>query len=193
VLGVAALAWLAVVVAMASLGGFAGIARFMLPAAAVVSVLAGVGAVSVVRTLRPGRARVAGCIALILVGLVFAAPRVAQLPHQERILSARAASQSDLRALADEIGGRGGAFRCGRFAVDQTGVALESKVMLAWVLDVPMRAISHQLRGRPGIVATRVSAGRYARLLRHPDGATELGRRGDWVALAVGCSPRGSA
>jgi hypothetical protein len=119
-LAAGAFAWIAVVTAMTA-RGYAGVPRYLFMALALLSTLAGIGAVRVAQAvawatararLRPLAAPVAAA-ALIALGLL-AAPDVRLLRRDGRVVARIAAADE---GLADAIGGVGGArgiLRCGR-------------------------------------------------------------------------------
>jgi hypothetical protein len=146
-LALGAAAWLALVVAM-TIAGYPGLARFMLPAAAVACVLAGVGAVGLIA--RAGRGRPAALAALVLLGAcgALSASQASTLPDQVRTAVRAARIQHDLsRAIAD-LGGRQAVIRCagtGAIAVNHT-----AQTALAWKLQLPLERVAQHLR-KPGI------------------------------------------
>jgi hypothetical protein len=74
VLAAAALAWMTVVVTMAAVFGYAALSRFLLPAAAVLCVLAGMGTAWVVTAPQRAALRWLVAVALLAASLPFAVP-----------------------------------------------------------------------------------------------------------------------
>jgi hypothetical protein len=135
--------WWAVVVAM-TLGGFPGLERFFLPAAALTCVLAGVGVVRVARLLGGGlagaRVRSAwapAAVALILVALSvpFTTLRISVARAQEPI-AARAVTRLDqLSAAVAAVGGHDGVYPC---PISFAAVNHSLATALAWKLHVTL-------------------------------------------------------
>lgn len=195
-LGAASVAWLALVMAMSAVLGFYSDGRFELPAGVVLSVLAAAGLVEAGRAAaglaarwvggfdlsrvrgRGARAsnrarrpltliaRTAVVLALAASVLTFALPRLASLPDQPRVASARAESNAELRALARAAGGAEGLASCGPVAVDRWRLALEAPMALAWELEVPLADIKYRLVDDRGHVFARRDMARFRRLSR---------------------------
>jgi hypothetical protein len=206
VLGAAALAWTALVVAMAARFGYAALGRFYAPPAAVVCVLAGVAvgwALAAVSPSRPPAAspgrRVAGAAAPVAVlaavsvaAAPFAAPRLAWLPAQVDAAADRAAAEADLLALVAAAGGRAGLLACGRLSVDATRPAGEVRPRLAWTLGLPLAGVGNSLDGGPGVTLVRArTLHDHALGARPPGEARPVARTRDWVAHAELCPPPG--
>ncbi len=150
-----ALAWLALVVVMSAIA-FPGLPRFMLPAAALWCVLAGAGAVHVVRLGR-GSLGVALAVALVAVAVPLCLHRAELLGNQAR--SARAA-HDQFAQLTLAIGRSGGRRRILRCSPRRVGVNHALQTALAWKLDTPLRRVRPVMRGS----GWAFSAGRRARL-----------------------------
>jgi hypothetical protein len=148
VLAAAALAEVALFVAMTQ-SGFSGNPRYVLPALAMCSVLAGVGAGQLARVpgglssfgrytrisrQTPGLAGVvAAVVVLALGGHAFLTARVSRLDDEAREVGVRMQLHSDLARAVREAGGAG-AVRALGWAT--TNRALQTR--LAWELGVPM-------------------------------------------------------
>ena len=117
VMGLAALvvAWSAVVTAMSVAFGYAALSRFLLPAAALACVLAGIGIGRLVAACRSGPARVVALAATAVVVVAFASPAVRALDPGIEAARARERFERDLdAAIADAGRGRvGGIVRAG--------------------------------------------------------------------------------
>lgn len=201
-----ALAWTTIVAAMTLLLGFAALGRFLAPPAAVLCVLAGAGAVRVVRLTgeragsRPAavrdplaRARVvrAGVAVLLLaVALPLALPRAQQLGRQVEEAVARARLEDQLGLALRRAGGPQAILRCGGLAADRTGLAINARPALAWRLGLRMSDVARFLGPRPGVIFTRVGGTRQRTLsfLSRP-GVRPLARTDDWMVFAVECPP----
>ncbi len=183
-------AWIALVVAMTA-AGFSGVARYMLPAAAVASVLAGVAVIALLGRVarirgrwRAGRA-LAAAGALLLAGL--AIEQAASLPGQVREGTAVASSNDRLRAAIVGAGGDAALRRCalggGWIAVNHT-----AQSALAWELELNLDRVARTM-SRPGLlVRARRSAAAGAPpavTLTPPLHAATVARADPWRVLAV--------
>ena len=194
VLGAAALGWLGVVTALAAVG-FAGAPRFMLPAAALLCVLAGIGAGRLMTAVgRLGLASAQGpplspaavvrlasaatAAVLALVALPVALPRAALIAPRFEGTQIRAAMQADLLHAVRRAGGGARLRGCGR---------LGSRVFattLAWELGVPIEAIPRRLRP-PGVALVRDREIRAASLEPLPSHARVMARSPGWSVIGV--------
>lgn len=182
--------WFSVVVAMSAVLGYAAIGRFHLPAAAVVCVLAAVGAVRGVRAAPAGRGRqvAAGLAAVVLAGGLVG--RAAGLPELASDVRARAVVEADLdRALEAAGGAEALAGTCGRVVIDDPTIP---RVAVAWKLDLPLHEVG-TLRAPVAGPATAVvrTDGRVGRAYAaDPSDAVERARNDRWAVYAVGCGGR---
>ncbi|HEX7289508.1 MAG TPA: hypothetical protein VF250_00135, partial [Conexibacter sp.] len=208
-LALGAVAWLALLAAMAA-AGYASPARYAMPAAACACVLAGVGAAALAARVRaraapsggdsavvvgvssPGaasRRRVAWSALALLAGVALAIPaavRIAELDDQVREGTAVARSHEQLRAVVTAAGGADALRRCalgGWVAVNHT-----SQSALAWELRSGLGHLALTMR-RPGLL---VRAPRSAATgappvvtLRPAPQQRELVRAGEWSVVAV--------
>jgi len=141
VLAAGAVAWLALVAVM-TMAGYPGLARFMLPAAVVACVLAGVGAVELARRLLPtrpplGAAAVGVALATLLV--VWAGP-VATLGGQVREATRLGSMHEQLARAVAAAGGPAAIRACGTIATNGS-----AQTALAWQLGVPLARVAHRL------------------------------------------------
>jgi hypothetical protein len=188
-----AAAWTFLVVAMSAGFGYAALSRFFLPAAAIVAVLAGAGAVWAVTALwrhSHGLVVVAVVVALVSVGI-----RVAAFPALFDELEMRNHLVQELDPAIDRAGGVDAVVACGPLAISSSDVP---RVALAWKLDVPMSRIDRSLPDQGGIVFVGHGASgarREARVERRfgPDAVTVAARSADWTVLSVGCDPPSTA
>jgi hypothetical protein len=188
-LAAGALAWIAIVAAMAA-RGFPGLPRFMAPAGALVGVAGGVG---LAQLLALGRARrlpvVATCCVLGLVTAAQLPGRVAELPHSMQTTARVAHSHDRLRELVREVGRRP-LLSCGRLATSDVLV----RTALAWELDVGLaRVVSFGLPPRRSGAFVAGPGTPLGARVRLATGARLLGSRGEWDLYLLGCSPIAAA
>ncbi|HEX5367459.1 MAG TPA: hypothetical protein VFW63_12450 [Acidimicrobiales bacterium] len=191
VLAAGAVAWSALVAAMSVTLGYAALSRFLLPAAAALCVLAGVGVVRVVAAAR-GRAGARAVVALLLAAAVPPVlARATSIGTVAEGVASRARLEADLDVVIDRAGGPGALLACGGVAIRPSDVP---RVALAWKLDVPLRRVDGRLGDRPGVVLVGAGEDEAARLAAAgDDGVAELARSSRWVAHAVACRPTGSS
>jgi len=192
VLGGGALAWVALVLVMTTVGGYPGLSRFMLPAAAVVCVLGGVGAVRLLRLVRP-RALAAVLGLVLLAGAVaLSAERAGRLAREAR--SAQRASRifAELSLAVQRAGGQRILLRCARPRLAVNHSALTG---LAWQLRVPLRRVRPELSQPGWVFEARRSAnvGSPPALALRPRVVRAVTQAGVWRVLTVfrpGMPPR---
>lgn len=181
-----AFAWLALVVAMTA-AGYAGVARYMLPAAAVASVLAAVAVVDLLASLPRHRRSIVVAVAFLALAYAgMAVERAATIDDQVREGVQVARSHDDLRAAIAVAGGRPALQRCaltGWVAVNHV-----AQTALAWELHVNLDRVA-LVASRPGVVfaAPRSAAtGAPPRIaLAPPLRRVVVARAGMWRAIAV--------
>ncbi|MFL5817848.1 MAG: hypothetical protein ACJ76L_09620 [Conexibacter sp.] len=187
VLAGGALAWFGLVAAMTA-AGYSGVARYMLPAAAVVAVLAGVGAMDLLRLLARRRtlafSALAAAVFVICVGPI--AERAATLDDQVREGTAVARAHDDLRAAVAGSGGAAATRRCalaGWVAVNHT-----TGSALAWELRVSLDRVARTM-SRPGLLVraprSTATGGPPAVTLDAPVRSATVAHAGPWDVLAV--------
>jgi hypothetical protein len=179
-LAAGAAAWCAVVVAMAAVLGYAALSRFLLPAAALVCALAGVGAVRLVRAAdgrRPAAAALAGA------AVVLALPRLAGLADVGAEVRDRGRVEDEIPAAIAAAGGREAVLACGAVAVDGASLVRPG---VAWALDVPLRRVGLPPAAGPAVVFALAGGREDTRLLAAGD-ARPIGRTASWQVHAVGC------
>jgi hypothetical protein len=167
VLGAAALAWVAIVAVMAQ-AGYAGNPRYLVAAAAIGCVLAGVGAA------RLGRG---GLVALAVVA-VAAAITVGDLRDQASDVRARADRREALPQLVDVAGGRDALTRC------TVHTAPDVRPLVAWELDISMLGIDRPPRRPDVVVRWRPHGGGSVEPALVSAGYRFLGRSRGWEAWA---------
>jgi hypothetical protein len=171
-----AVAWVAVVAAMA-VAGYAGLPRFLAPATAAFAIAGGVGlARAGAAAFAPGSRRpalaaaVAAALALALGGFAL---RAAEVPGDVRTIEAQTESLEDLFDLADRVGSErllscGGAVRV---------TQLLSQTALAWKLDQQIAAVPVRRHPLYGIVLN----------VRPIPGAVVVAQAGRWRATRLPC------
>jgi hypothetical protein len=181
-----ALGWIAVVVGMAIVFGFAASARFFAPAAAILCVLAGVGAVRLVAAADRRWARIAVVAVLVAATVPFALPRVLALETQGVEASSRAVLLADLDVALARAGGPRVVAGCGALATDLEYISAQPA--LAWKLNLPMDVIGHRIGDGPGIIFALAGGARYERLSSDPaTRARALALTEEWGVFAFGC------
>lgn len=179
VLAAGAAAWIGLVVVMAA-AGFAGLPRFMAPAAAIVCVLGGVG-VARLGASRRAPALIAATLALALS--VQAAWRATEIPGE---LRRAAADQAAIEPLLDLASERPEAFACAPLATAD----FRAQPPLAWALDRPLAEItptsSAYTPAGTLVIGPRTDPELEARARA---GGTQLADTGDWAVVRLGsCS-----
>lgn len=200
-LAAGSVAWIALVAAMAG-GGYAGLARFSLPAGALVCVLGGVGVVVLAWRLepaarierprvgaavggsRPWPAAVVAVLAAVLV--VDGAWRAAGIPGQAADASRFATEVEELFALVEETGSER-LTGCGSL----TTTDLFTQTALAWKLDLGLSDVGLRTATAPrrGVVLAGPHASARVRQVIAARG-TAIARRGPWSAHEIACRRR---
>lgn len=185
-LALAAGAWTAIVV-VEHLLGYYPLARFALPAAAVVCVLAGVGAVGLWTWARRHGRRVAtvAVAVLVLAAVPSLVLRAGDLDGDVDGALARGDQQAELLRAVEAAGGPEAPARCGRAAVDDFLLA----PALAWELRLPLSrvdAAGPRRRLRGGLVVVARGGETEARLLRERQ-ARRLGGSGRYAVFSLPC------
>jgi hypothetical protein len=146
-LAAGSLAWVAIVAVMAQ-AGYAGNPRYLVAAAAVGCVLAGVGAAEALR-------RAPGAAAPLLLALAVAAFTAGTLRDQAEEVGVRADRRVALDDVVAEAGGRDAIVRCARVRT-----ANEQRTMVAWRLDVPLAGIQSPPEPPAAVLRARSYDGR---------------------------------
>jgi hypothetical protein len=150
--------------ALATLFGYPGIARFLLPAAAILFVLGGLGAARIVQALGSGPAALALGVVLVLAASPFAGRSVRKLPDIVESGRQRTELKRDLARALEDVGGPQAVLPCGRpviaalvrYAPDEP---VRSKTgwprnYIAWELDVHIDQVRRRIprTGGPAVV-----------------------------------------
>jgi hypothetical protein len=184
-------AYVAVVVGMAAALGYAAVGRFLLPAAALVCVLAGVGVGRVAEWARdrPVAVRYAAAALAVLVVNLGVAGRAGSLDREVRRIGDRDRFEEEVEQALAAAGGPGAVTACGRVAIDEDSPARTS---LAWMLDVPLGTTKRALLDRPGVVFDRRGTPSDLARERQPTSdVVVLARTDGWVVVAVDCPAAG--
>ncbi len=144
-LGLGALAWMAIIESQLLLH-LPVIARFMVGPGVVLSVLAGVGAVAVVRAVRQPPVRVALAVTVGAIVLGFSLPRLVKLPN--RVGHVPADARGSLPVALERSRARLAIERCGGRAVVLNSDSSRAREA-AWWLHVPIKAVGYLRPGAP--------------------------------------------
>jgi hypothetical protein len=186
VLAVAAAGWIAIVAAM-TLAGFAGLPRFMAPAAALVTALGGAGLAALLA--RPRAWSVALAISGLVVTVATLPGRVAELPHAWSSAARIDGSHDRLRDLTDRVG-RERLLACGRLATSDVLV----RTALAWELGVPLSQVV-SFGTRPRLSGAFVLGPQAPAGLRRDvrDAAAAVAHDGEWSVYSIDCPATASS
>jgi hypothetical protein len=185
-----AMAWNALVVVMSVGLRYAALSRFLLPSAALVCVLAGIGAVRAVQAARghTGRAVVLGAVVLLTLPLVVT--RILAFDALFVDIGDRAGSEDQLHEAIEHAGGAAALVdACDQVAVERSSLP---QAALTWQLEVPLAAVR-----RAPVAGSHVElVRRDGELFRRFDEVDParwdvLGGSEDWVVVAVDC-PQGT-
>ena len=172
------LAWIAIVAAMAQVGGFSGEPRYALPGMALIAVS---GAVGLATAGRPPARPLAGVALLAAVGLV-AVAAVPRLDDVRRLAAAQAYQHElgdDLTDAIDAAGGRDALLRCGRPYVGPLRGPLA-----AYRLEVPKHTVEPDAAPTaPGVVLSSRLARNAPALPAAPPAFSEVARTARWRVL----------
>jgi len=185
------LAWFVLVVGMTALFGYAALSRFLLPAAVLVCVLAGIGTVWAWQAMATRVPAVLAAVALVLVFAPFVAVRAGGVPELLREAEHRQRLMDGLDTAIEAAGGRDAVVRCGRVAIDDRGSAA---VALAYKLDLPMREIRPAVDGVPGVTFVTADSERYAYVTGKPAVSitgTTVAETPVWNVVESRCGRRG--
>ena len=184
-LAAGALAWIAIVAAM-TLAGFAGLPRFMAPAAALVGVLGGAGLAALQR--RPPPA-LGALLALALAVMLVDLPGRAADTVRGWTSAARISDSHDrLRDLARPLG-RDRLLACGKLATTDVLV----RTALAWELDTALGDVVSFGRAPTDSGAFVVGLEASPALRRGVRAAaTPVARNGEWSVYSIDCAATAS-
>jgi hypothetical protein len=183
-------AWALTTVGATALG-YPAVPRYLVVPVAICCVVAGIGAVAVVRLASGSRGRAVLAVALVAVCAPFAVSRADGLYHQGAQAKARAEKLSALWRAVDRAQGRAPVARL--HPVVQPG-GLENGV--AWKLDLRLADVGRFFSPAVGIAfVDGDDATVIARLRRRNATAVRVAAAGSWRVLRVrwGSAPRGAA
>ena len=188
-LALAALAmmWCAVVSAMAIIFGYAALSRFLLPAAALVCVLAGFGLVQAVRLVSQPRLRIALVAGIVATSAPFIIVRASGLPAVWNEVQFHDDLGTDLVATIALIDFDPETSSCTTVAVEPLS---QLQPATAWELDTAMRDV--RFTPEPGAVLFLVSVDSDAeeQLIANPT-IEFVAEVGTIAAYARSCAPQG--
>ncbi|MEM8745481.1 MAG: hypothetical protein AAGF91_02170, partial [Actinomycetota bacterium] len=185
-----AVAWCCIVVGMATVLGYAALSRFLLPAAALVCVLAGVGVARLVAVLADGQRRsvvvavALGVVAVVTVSVGQLWDRVTGLEDVVSEIRARAFLSEDLPDVIDAAGGKEAVLACGTVAVQGVTLLLPS---VAWELDVPISELRTTPEEGPAVWFIIANGRVETELLASDESVRTLARSAVWAVHAVDC------
>jgi hypothetical protein len=189
VLAGGAIAWFALVVGMSAVFGYAALSRFLLPGAAILCVLAGIGIVRLFAFVPAGAPRAVTAIVLLVVAVPVLVWRADGIPGQLDDVADRAHQVDGLDDVISAAGGADAVKACGRVAIDNTDVP---RVAAAWKLDLPLADIHRRLGRHPGVVLASHPRRAERRADRHGHDVALLAATEGWAVLAVGCPETGA-
>jgi hypothetical protein len=145
--------YLAIVEVM-TIHGYPGLTRFLLPAGALMCVLAGAGVVRLASLVRGSVASTALAVALLAVAVPFSVARLTDYGHEHREATQAVRNYDAMVLAADRLGGARRMLPC-----PHSMVAINHTVQpsLAWALDVPLNRV-HPVTYRIGSVRHPVLA-----------------------------------
>lgn len=126
------------VVEVMTLAGYPGLERFMLPAAAVVCVLAAVGVVRLATLAGGGPASLAAVVVLVAIAAPAFAGPYKTIAAEQRLAWTAVHSYDDLSAAARQVGGDARIFVCPSSSVSINHTAATG---FAWALGVPLNRV----------------------------------------------------
>ncbi|MDQ2649701.1 MAG: hypothetical protein M3Z03_09105 [Actinomycetota bacterium] len=185
---VAAAAWVALVIAMAGVLGYAALARFLLPAAALLCACAAAVVVLGLRRLPDRRVQVAAAIGLVLLCVPSVADRAGNVGTQLDEVASRGRADRELAELIDDVGGPTAMRSCGGLSIDTRDVP---RPALAWRAGVALGDVVTTPATPTGLMVVRTGGRAERRILAAVSDLAPVGQAGRWSAYAPGCRPRG--
>ena len=180
-----AVAWMALVTAMSVVVGYAALSRFLLPAAGLVCVLAGIGAARAIAAVPPGAARIAVVAVVVVASVPAVLPRVLALDTLAAGIETRARLERELDVAIDRAGGPDAVLACGHVAIDQSDVP---RMALAWKLGLPLGDVGRRPGGGPGVTFALLGGPQDRALAaEHRPEVVPLARSTEWVVYALAC------
>ncbi len=185
-LGVGALAWFALVVGMGAALGYAALSRFLLPGAALLCVLAGVGVVRAYESVVARRNRVATVVAVAaaVLALGFVGLRARGIGGQVDEVTERAPVVDGLDDAIAAAGGDAAVDACPTVAVEHPSVP---RIAAVWKLGVALGDVRGRLGRDDGVVLVRAG---HRPVVPRGAAAPRLVRRGaEWDVWVRSCRP----
>jgi hypothetical protein len=178
-----ALVWIGLVTGMNGVLGYAALTRFLLPAAALLCVVAAVTIVQLVEAAPAGRSRGAIAVGLLIVCAPFAAQRALAVRAQSTEVAERARVDRALASVVDAVGGATALRACAPLTVDTADVP---RAALAWRAELPAHGVDRAKAPHAGtVVAT--TGGVTARALADDASADRVAGNDRWEVFRVGC------
>lgn len=182
-----ALGWVLLVIAMSAALGYAALARFYLPAAGLLCVVAAVAVVRLLERLPAGTLRAVVAVGLLAVSAPAVAWRVSNLGMLLEEVADRAEADDDLARVLDAAGGPAPLLVCGPLSIDSADVP---RPALAWRAGVALSEVGASRRSpRAGGHIVQVGGAAERRLLGLDPPAEAVAAHGRWVAYVVACPP----
>jgi hypothetical protein len=186
-LAVLAGSWCALVVVMSAVFGYAALSRFLLPAAALVCVLAGAGTVWAVTSLWHRHALLGALVIAVVIASV--AVRASAFPALFDELETRDRLVQGLDPAIDAVRATHAMTTCGVVAIASDEVP---RIALAWKLDLPMAEVARALPPEGGVIFVsegREAARRRERVIRRfgADAVQVVATTPEWTVLGAGC------
>lgn len=184
-----AAAWMAMVVGMAALFGYAALSRFYLPSAALLCALAVLALPALAEALQRVRSRAARRVALAALVLACLPSLLARGTALPGMLAETVDRDRMAVALEGALASAGGASAlrgCGPLALDPAGEAGPMRPALAWMADLPLHEIARP--GAPEVATTLARAGGRADRALHDTGAVLLTRNEEWAVWSLTCT-----
>jgi hypothetical protein len=176
-----AAAWIALVALMTS-NGFSGNSRYLMPPAALLTVLGAAGIVWALSAWRPLRGTPALAVAALLAAGAFAVQDAHELPDQLRSVEYQAELVDGLDPLIERAGGAAFLRSCGHAYTNPFLVP-----QVAWHLGVHSQQVDLDPdQQRPAVVfhVKHVKSARGRAPAWEKRGRTELAREGSWIVTA---------
>jgi hypothetical protein len=174
------LAWAGLTI-VATAAGYPAVPRYLVGPVALCCVLAGIGAVTVVRALAPGWPRIAVAAVLVAVAIPFAIDRADGLGQQVTAAQVRSEAGDQLQAAVDRARQRAPVARL-RPAIEPGGFATG----LAWRLRLPLNGVRESVTPASRVAFIRGDPARVVADLRRRGATTEpLARAGLWHVVRI--------
>jgi hypothetical protein len=185
-----ALAWNTLVVVMSVGLKYAALSRFLLPSAALLCVLAGIGAVRAARAARGHAGRTAAIVLVVLLSVPLVGTRLLAFDALFADIGDRARSEEQLLEAIDDAGGAEVvAGRCDQVAVERSSLP---QAVLTWQLELALAEVRRAPVAGSHVEVVRRGGELHRRLDEvDPTRVDELGGSEDWVVVTIDCPAPG--